>query len=59
MGCFVVLTIISVGVLAATGIIFMKLHRNAAIDPTERTASSRMVYYLAVAFLSTVSFVFI
>ncbi|CAI4210247.1 unnamed protein product [Parascedosporium putredinis] len=51
-GCFAVLTIIGAALLAATVVIFVKLHRNAGIDPTERIASSRMVYYLAVGFIS-------
>ncbi|PKS05271.1 hypothetical protein jhhlp_008642 [Lomentospora prolificans] len=53
-GCFAVLVIISAALLAATIIIFTKLHRHAGIDPTERIASSRMVYYLAVGFISAV-----
>ncbi|KAK1594878.1 uncharacterized protein LY79DRAFT_578455 [Colletotrichum navitas] len=52
-GCFVILTIISVALLASTLVIFFRLHNNARIENSERVAASRMVYFLAVAFIST------
>ncbi|CCF42440.1 hypothetical protein CH063_12440 [Colletotrichum higginsianum] len=52
-GCFVLLTFISVALLASTLIIFFRLHNNAKIENSERVAASRMVYFLAVAFIST------
>ncbi|SPN98928.1 uncharacterized protein DNG_01967 [Cephalotrichum gorgonifer] len=55
-GSFVLLTIIAVALFASTIIIFIKLHRNATIDPTERVAASRMVYYLPLGFISTALF---
>ncbi|KAK2065605.1 hypothetical protein LY76DRAFT_216609 [Colletotrichum caudatum] len=52
-GCFVILTTISVALLASTLVIFFRLHNNATIENSERVAASRMVYFLAVAFIST------
>ncbi|KAJ0159912.1 hypothetical protein CTA2_8900 [Colletotrichum tanaceti] len=52
-GCFVLFTFISVALLASTLIIFFRLHNNATIENSERVAASRMVYFLAVAFIST------
>ncbi|GKT77714.1 hypothetical protein ColTof4_10137 [Colletotrichum tofieldiae] len=52
-GCFVILTFISVALLASTLVIFFRLHNNARIENSERVAASRMVYFLAVAFIST------
>ncbi|TEA17548.1 hypothetical protein C8034_v012307 [Colletotrichum sidae] len=52
-GCFVLLSFISAALLGSTLVIFFRLHNNARIESTERVAASRMVYFLAVAFIST------
>ncbi|KAK1989360.1 hypothetical protein LZ30DRAFT_576139 [Colletotrichum cereale] len=52
-GCFVILTLIAVALLASTLVIFCRLHNNVRIENSERVAASRMVYFLAVAFIST------
>lgn len=54
-GSFVVLTIITAALFASVVIIFIKLHRSVTIDPTERVSASRMVYYLSLGFISSVS----
>ncbi|KAK1964295.1 hypothetical protein LY78DRAFT_160262 [Colletotrichum sublineola] len=51
-GCFVILTIISVALLASTLVTFFRLHNNARIENSERVAASRMVYFMAIAFIS-------
>lgn len=54
-GALVLFSLIAVSLLASTVIIFFKLHRNASIDPLERVAASRMVFYLSLGFISAVS----
>lgn len=54
-GCFVLLTLIATVLLVSVVIIFIKLHRNTSIDPIERVAASRMVFYLSLGFISAVS----
>lgn len=54
-GSLVLFSLIAVVLLASTIIIFLKLHRNASIDPIERVAASRMVFYLSLGFISAVS----
>lgn len=54
-GCFVLLTLIAAVLLVSVVIIFIKLHRNTSIDPIERVAASRMVFYLSLGFISAVS----
>jgi hypothetical protein len=53
--CFALLVVISVVVLACTIIIFVRLYRSIKIEVTARVAASRMVYYLALAVITTVS----
>ncbi|UQC82722.1 uncharacterized protein CLUP02_08212 [Colletotrichum lupini] len=52
-GCFVLLTFISAALLGSALVIFFRLHNNIRIENSERIAASRMVYFLAVAFIST------
>ncbi|KAL0944056.1 uncharacterized protein CTRU02_201943 [Colletotrichum truncatum] len=52
-GCFVLLSLISATLLGSTMVIFFRLHNNSRIEATERVAASRMVYFMAVAFIST------
>jgi len=54
-GAFVIFLIIAVVLTCSTVVVFLKLHRNSMIDSTERVAASRMVYYMVVAVISTVS----
>lgn len=54
-GAFGVLFGVSVVLMIAIGIIFIKLNKSHMVDPTERLAASRMVYYLALGFISNVS----
>lgn len=54
-GSFGVLLSVSVILLVAVGIIFIKLSKSHMIDPTERMAASRMVYYLTLGVISNVS----
>lgn len=54
-GCFAVTAGASVMMLITIGIIFLKLNRSHMVEPTERLAASRMVYYLALGFISNVS----
>lgn len=49
------LTLITATLFASVVIIFIKLHRSVTIDPTERVSASRMVYYLSLGFISSVS----
>ncbi|KAF6836278.1 hypothetical protein CPLU01_03776 [Colletotrichum plurivorum] len=56
-GCFVLLTLISVMLLGSMTVIFWRLHNNARIENAERVAASRMVYFLAIAFISTTLFI--
>ncbi|GAB1314170.1 G-protein coupled receptors family 1 profile domain-containing protein [Madurella fahalii] len=51
--CFALLVAIAVIVLVCTIIIFVKLHRSIKIEVTSRVAASKMVYYLALAVIST------
>ncbi|KAF9881289.1 hypothetical protein CkaCkLH20_01439 [Colletotrichum karsti] len=52
-GCFALLVLISAALLGSMMVIFFRLHNNARIENTERVAASRMVYFLAIAFIST------
>ncbi|OLN81379.1 hypothetical protein CCHL11_10164 [Colletotrichum chlorophyti] len=52
-GCFVLFTLISATLLGSTLAVFFRLHNNARIEYSERVAASRMVYYLAIAFITT------
>lgn len=54
-GCFALLVLISAVLFGCAMIIFFRLHNNSRIENAERVAASRMVYFLAVAFISTVS----
>lgn len=53
-GCFGVFVAISVILLIAIGTIFLRLNNSHMVDPTERTAASRMIYYLVLGFISNV-----
>ncbi|KAM0335820.1 hypothetical protein ACHAQA_000870 [Verticillium albo-atrum] len=53
-GVLVLLILIASTLLICTGIIFWRLHNTCHIDEAERTAASRMVYYLTMAIISTV-----
>ena len=53
--CFALLTGIASTLLVCTVIVFVRLHRSTKIEVTERVAASRMVYYMALAVISTVS----
>jgi len=53
-GCFAVLLVIALLLLAALVSIFVRLSRIADIDTSERVCASRMVYYLAMAVVSNV-----
>ena len=53
-GCFAVLLVIAVLLMAALGLIFTRLSRTADIDTSERVCASRMVYYLSMAIVSNV-----
>jgi len=55
-GCFALLVGITSTLLVCTGIIFLKLTRSIKIEVTARVAASRMVYYMALAIISNVSF---
>lgn len=52
-GCFALLVLISAVLFGCAMIIFFRLHNNSRIENAERVAASRMVYFLAVAFIST------
>lgn len=54
-GVFVVLVVITVVLIACVFTIFYKLSKTSRIEKAERLAASRMVYYLALALISTVS----
>lgn len=54
-GCFGVFLGMTVIQLVVIGTIFLKLNKSHMVDPTERMAASRMIYYLAIGFLSNVS----
>ena len=56
MGCFILLTVIVASLLGCAIVIFVKLHRSIKVEVTARVNASRMVYYLALAAISTVSF---
>ncbi|KAI0848668.1 hypothetical protein F5Y00DRAFT_84922 [Daldinia vernicosa] len=51
-GGFVVLLIIAVTLAICTVIIFLKLTRYSTIEESERISASRMVYFLALAFVT-------
>lgn len=53
-GCFGAFVAISVILLVAIGVIFLRLNKSHMINPTERTAASRMIYYLVLGFISNV-----
>ncbi|KUI56765.1 hypothetical protein VP1G_04135 [Cytospora mali] len=51
-GCFVLLFIILIVLISAIGTIFVRLIRGRMVEPAERVAASRMIYYLALGFIS-------
>lgn len=55
MGCFILLVVIVTTLLACAVIIFVKLHKSIKVEVTARVNASRMVYYMALAAISTVS----
>jgi hypothetical protein len=52
--CFGLLVAIATVVLGSAVIVFVRLHRSIKVEVTARVAASRMVYYLALAVISTV-----
>lgn len=56
VGSFVLFLLISIALIMAIAVILVKLSKSHVIEPTERLAASRMVYYLALGFISNVSF---
>lgn len=54
-GVFAVLLGVSVVLLIVIIAIFVKLSKSRMVDPTERMAASRMIYYLILGFISNVS----
>lgn len=54
-GCLGVLLGVSVILLIVIPTIFFKLSKSHMVDPTERMAASRMIYYLTLGFISNVS----
>lgn len=52
VGGFVLFLLISIALVIAVGTIIMRLIRSHAVDPTERMAASRMVYYLVLGIIS-------
>ncbi|KAJ4389203.1 hypothetical protein N0V93_006666 [Gnomoniopsis smithogilvyi] len=53
-GGFAVFVTVATLTLIVMGTIFLKLNRSRNISPTERVAASRMIYYLALGFISEV-----
>ncbi|KAM7198101.1 hypothetical protein V8F20_006346 [Naviculisporaceae sp. PSN 640] len=53
VGCFAILTGVASILIVCTVIVFVRLHRSTKIEVTERVAASRMVYYMALAVVST------
>lgn len=54
-GCFILLVVIVASLLGCAVVIFTKLHKSIKVEVTARVNASRMVYYLALAAISTVS----
>lgn len=54
-GCFVLLLGISIILVITIITIVLKLSKSPMIEPVERIAASRMVYYLTLGFISNVS----
>lgn len=55
-GGFAVFLTVATITLVVMGTIFLKLNKSRTVSPTERMAASRMIYYLALGFISEVSF---
>ncbi|KAK4038766.1 hypothetical protein C8A01DRAFT_17179 [Parachaetomium inaequale] len=51
--CFGLLVAIATVVLGSAVVVFIRLHRSIKVEVTARVAASRMVYYLALAVIST------
>lgn len=58
VGCFAILVVVSSMILISVVIVATRLYRSIKIEVTERVCASRMVYYMALAFISNVSGVF-
>lgn len=54
-GSFAVLVTLSAITLVVIGTIFLKLHKARMVNPTERMAATRMIYYLVLGCISEVS----
>lgn len=54
-GGFAVFVAVATITLVVIGTIFIKLNRSRNVSQTERVAASRMIYYLALGFISEVS----
>lgn len=54
-GCFAVFLAVSITLLIVIGIMFVTLNKSHMVDPVERMAATRMIYYLALGFISNVS----
>jgi hypothetical protein len=55
VGCFAILVGVSSVILISFVVVAVKLYRSIKIEVTERVCASRMVYYMALAFVSNVS----
>lgn len=55
VGCFAVLVLVTATILICVIIVAVRLYRSIKIEVTERVCASRMVYYMALAFVSNVS----
>ncbi|KAK0728122.1 hypothetical protein B0T26DRAFT_639809 [Lasiosphaeria miniovina] len=53
VGCFALLTGIVSSLIICLVVIFVRLHRSIKVEVTARVAASRMVYYLALAIISS------
>lgn len=54
-GGFAVFVTVATITLIVIGTIFLKLNRSRTVSSTERVAATRMIYYLALGFISEVS----
>lgn len=54
-GGFAVFLTVATITLVVMGTIFLKLNKSRTVSPTERMAATRMIYYLALGFISEVS----
>lgn len=55
VGCFAILVAVASIILVCVIAVAVKLYRSIKIEVTERVCASRMVYYMALAFISNVS----